>query len=96
MSKDVSLPLEAVGEAAATELAGKTLLYTARPTAAAAAAAAAAGGRRKDVWETEFEWLLVSLVYFLFLEYLKTIDIFMGRVYSLWCNYKQYTNHEVN
>lgn len=43
MSKDMSFPLEAVGEAAATELAGETLLDSARPRVAAAAATA---GRR--------------------------------------------------
>lgn len=48
MSKDMTFPLEAVGEAAATELTGKTLLCTARPRATAAATA---GGRCKDPWE---------------------------------------------
>lgn len=52
MSKDMSLPLKAVGEAAATELTGETLLYTARPRAAAGAA----GGRRKNLWEMKFKW----------------------------------------
>lgn len=52
MSKDMAFPLEAVVEAAATELTGKTLLYTARPRATAAAAA---GRRCKDPWETEFK-----------------------------------------
>lgn len=51
MSEDMSFPLEAVGEAAAAELTGETLLYTARPRAAAGAA----GGRRKDLWEIEFK-----------------------------------------
>lgn len=48
MPQDVAFPLQAVGEAAAAELAGETLL------AAAAAAVGAAGGRRKGFWETEF------------------------------------------
>lgn len=43
MSQDMSFPLEAVGEAAATELTGEALLDTARHRAA--------GGRRKDLWE---------------------------------------------
>lgn len=47
MPQDVAFPLQAVGEAAAAELAGETLL-------AAAAAVGAAGGRRKGFWETEF------------------------------------------
>lgn len=46
MPQDVAFPLQAVGEAAAAELAGETLL--------AAAAVGAAGGRRKGFWETEF------------------------------------------
>lgn len=50
MSKDMPLPIEAVGEAAATELTGKTLLCTAGHRAAAAAAT----GRCKDLWEIEF------------------------------------------
>ncbi len=54
MSKDMSFPLKAVGEAAATELTGETLLYAARPRAAAGAA----GGRCKDLWEIEFKWLV--------------------------------------
>ena len=53
MSKDVSLPFEAVGEAAATELTGKTLLYTAWPRASATAA-----GRCKDLWEKGFKQLI--------------------------------------
>lgn len=48
MSKDVSLPFEAVGKAAATELTWKTLLCAARPGASAA-------GRWKDLWEMEFK-----------------------------------------
>ncbi len=47
----MSLPLEAVSEAAATELTGETLLCTARP----GAAAGAAGGRCKDLWEIELK-----------------------------------------
>lgn len=45
MSQDVAFPLQAVGEAAAAELAGETLL---------GAAVGAAGGGRKDFWEPEF------------------------------------------
>lgn len=52
----MSFPLEAVGEAAATELARETLLYTARPRGAAGAA----GRRCKDLWEIEFKCLFVS------------------------------------
>lgn len=51
MPKDMSFPLEAVGEAAATELTGETLLYAARP----GAAAGAAGGRCENLWEIEFK-----------------------------------------
>lgn len=47
MSQDMSFPLEAVGEAAATELTGEALLDSARHRAAVDAA----GGRRKDLWE---------------------------------------------
>lgn len=47
----MSFPLEAVGEAAATELARETLLYAARPRGAAGAA----GGRCKYLWEIEFK-----------------------------------------
>ena len=42
----MTLPLQAVGEAAAAELAGETLLH---------AAVGAAGGRRKDLWEMKFK-----------------------------------------
>lgn len=59
MSKDMSFPLEAVGEAAATELAGETLLDSTRPRVAAAAATA--GRRWKDLWETELKWLSLKL-----------------------------------
>lgn len=58
MSKNMAFPLKAVGEAAATELTGKTLLYNARSRATAAAA----GRRCKDPWETEFKWLFMFRV----------------------------------
>lgn len=57
MSKDVPFPLSAVGEAAATELAGKTLLCAAQP--GADAAAAAAGGRRCENYrEAELKYVV--------------------------------------
>lgn len=56
MSKDVPFPLSAVGEAAATELAGKTLLCAAQP---GADAAAAAGGRRCENYrEAELKYVV--------------------------------------
>lgn len=51
MTQDMALPLQTVGEAAAAELTGETLLYDARPRAAAGAA----DGRCKDLWEMEFK-----------------------------------------
>lgn len=57
MTKDVPFPLSAVVEAAATELAGKTLLCPAQPRANAAAAAAGSW-RCKDFWETELKQLV--------------------------------------
>lgn len=79
----MAFPLEAVGEAAATELTGKTLLCPARRRTAAAAA----GGRSKDSWETDqmigqfqnsdlTQVLISNLLY-----YFKTMEIFSDLVF---------------
>lgn len=47
VAQDVAFPLQAVGEAAAAELAGEALLHATRPRAA--------DGRPQGFWEIEFQ-----------------------------------------